>query len=188
MLKRCQQLLLAISVAVGATVTLVPSGQAAETVVLRYGIFRRSLPVADLTNFVETGETSGRLRRYLRLADLEPEQFRQTLSEGITANPNSLKLLLESPAGDVLLGEVGEYMYVPNRRDDHEILRSALTASAEDDDQISLIEVLENYPSEKVYINVNKVVSTYQQFASIQERFSGVLNGRLSEILEGLGL
>jgi hypothetical protein len=188
MLKRCQHLLLTVGVAIGVTLTLAPSVQAAETVVLRYGIFRRSLPVADLTNLVETGETSSKLRRYLRLADLEPEQFRQTLSEGVTTNPNTLKLLLRSPAGDVLLDEFSEYMYVPNRRDDQELLRSALAASAEDNDQISLIEVLQNYPSDKVYINVNRVVSTYRQFASIQERFGEVLDGGLGEVLEGLGL
>lgn len=189
MLKLGHRLRLALTglVTLGTVITIALPTPAAETVVLRYGIFRGSLPVSDLNEFVETGETSRRLRRYLRLADLEEEQFRQILTEEVSTSPRTLKLLLGSPAGDVLLQEVSEYLYVPNRRDDQDKLRTALTTSAADS-QISLIEVLQNYPSDRVYINVNRVVSTYQQFASIQERFGGILNGRLGEIIEGLGL
>jgi hypothetical protein len=41
------------------------AASAAETVVLRYGIFRGSLPMADLTEFAATGTESARLKRYL---------------------------------------------------------------------------------------------------------------------------
>lgn len=186
-----QRILLAIGlgVAIGAVGSAVaPSAKAAETVVLRYGLFSGSIPVEDLTEFAETGETSGRLRRYLRLGGQDPEQFRQYLTEEATANSRTLNFLLDSPAGEVLLNEFSEYMYIPNSRDDQEALQTALTTSVEDDSKISLLELLQNYPREKVHVNVRRAVSTYRQFASIQERFEGVLNGRFEEVLEEIDL
>lgn len=171
-----------------ATAIEMPPVQAAQTVVLRYGIFRGSIPVSDLSTFAETGETSRKLRRYLNLADQEPEQFRTYLTEAVETDPETLNLLLKSPAGDALLSEMSEYLYVPNRGDDQDLLRSALEASTENDSKLSMIELLQDYPAEKVHINVGKAISTYRQFASIQERFGGILNGRLGTLLERIGL
>lgn len=175
------------AIALAGLVSL-PRAEAAETVVLKYGLFRGSVPVQDLTKFAETGETSGRLRRYLRLANQEPEQFRQYLTESANLDAKTLDLLLNSPAGDVLLNEFSEYIYIPNSRDDQDALKTALTSSVETDGQLDLIEVLQNYPRKKVYINVNHVISTYRQFASIQERFGGILNGQLEQIFRAIDL
>jgi Alpha/beta hydrolase of unknown function (DUF1400) len=185
-----QRILLAgIGLGIGVLgLVAVPRAEAAETVVLRYGLFRGSVDVDDLEELVETGEASGRLRRYLRLADQEPAQFRQYLTEEATASSRTLNLLLGSPAGDVLLNEFSEYIYIPNSRDDQEALRTALTTSVEDDSKLSLLELLQNYPREKVHINMRRAVSTYRQFASIQERFEGILNGRFEEVLEEINL
>jgi hypothetical protein len=166
----------------------IPRAEAAETVVLKYGLFRGSVPVQDLTKLAETGEPSGRLRRYLRLANQEPEQFRQYLTESANLDAKTLDLLLNSPAGDVLLNEFSEYIYIPNSRDDQDALKTALTSSVETDGQLDLIEVLQNYPRKKVYINVNHVISTYRQLASIQERFGGILNGQLEQIFRAIDL
>ncbi len=162
---------------------LAPSAEAAETVVLRYGIFRGSIPMADLTEFAETGETTRRLRRYLSRANQEPEQFRQFLTEEVATNPRTLDQVLDSPAGDVLLDEMTEYIYSPERRDDRATLKSALTLAANNDDRLSFVELLEEYPTEEVHINVRRVAATYRRFAAIQQRVGGVLEGDLGEIL-----
>jgi hypothetical protein len=160
-----------------------PAAQAAETVVLRYGIFRGSIPMADIKEFAETGETSSRLNRYLKRANQEPEQFRQFLTRSVTTEPQRLDQVLESPAGDVLLDELAEYIYSPERRDDEATLKSALTLAATNDSQLSFVELLDKYPTEEVHINVLRVIATYNRFAAIQERVGGVLEGDLGEIL-----
>lgn len=160
------------------------SAQAAETVVLRYGFFRGSIPMADLNEFAETGETSGRLRRYLRRANQEPEQFRQFLTEDVATNSTVLDRVLDSSAGDVLLGELSEYIYSPERRDDRATLKSAFTIASTNDKRVSFVELLDKYPTDEVHINVRRVISTYRQFAAIQEQVGGVLEGGLGEILQ----
>jgi hypothetical protein len=188
MLNLRQRLLAAIGIAtfVGASWGIVPAAQAAETVVLRYGIFRGSLPVQDLATFAETGQASKRLNHYLKLADQDPERFRRYLTDAVSTDPKTLNFLLASPAGDYLLDQFHRYLYVPDRDDDRELLRSALETSAASDGKISLVKVLQNYQAEEVHINVRRVVSTARQFASIQSRFGGILNGRLDEIFRAI--
>lgn len=158
------------------------SASAAETVVLRYGIFRGSLPMADLSEFAETGEQSDRLKRYLRLADQEPADLQRILNSPIPTEPSSFNLLMASPAGDALLGELSRYIY--NSKDnDRAALREAIDSSVAADQQISLIDLLQNYPTEKVYINVRRAISTYQQIASLQERVDGVMGSGIGELL-----
>jgi hypothetical protein len=181
MLHRTQRLLLLIASAtiLGSVLGITTSAQAAETVVLKYGIFRGSIPVQDLTTFAETGEASKRLSRYLRLAKQDPDQFRHYLTDDVSTDSKTLNLLLSSPAGDVLLNQFSEYIYLPDSRDDQQMLRSALETSAANDGKLNLVEILQNYPNEKVYINVRRVISTSRQFAAIQQRFGGVVNSGL---------
>lgn len=176
----------ATTIAAGFSFVLLmtPSAEAADTVVLRYGIFRGSIPMADLNEFAETGEASSRLRRYLNRANQEPEQFREFLTRNVATNPQRLDQVLESPAGDVILNELSEYIYSPERRDDEATLEAALTLAATDDNQVSFVELLDQYPTEEVHINVRRVVATYRRFAAIQERVGGVLEGDLGEILQ----
>lgn len=185
MLNFGQRLTQFVSIAAGISLMLsiAPTAQAAETVVLRYGIFRGSIPMADLNKFAETGETSRRLRSYLKRANQEPEQFRQFLTKNVTTTPRTFDQVLDSPAGDVLLDELSEYIYSPERRDDRATLKSALMLAANNDNQLSFVELLDQYPTEEVHINVRRVISTYNRFAAIQERVGGVLEGDLGEIL-----
>ena len=165
------------------------AASAAETVVLRYGIFRGSLPMADLTEFAATGTESARLKRYLRLGKQEPAELQKILNDKIATEPRSLNLVLASPAGDALLGELSRYIY-SSERDDKAKLRSSIESSTADDQQLSLLELLQNYPTEEVYINVRRAITTYQQIASIQTQVEnvdgvveGVFGGGLNQIL-----
>ncbi|MFM7424807.1 MAG: alpha/beta hydrolase [Elainella sp.] len=177
---------LGLALILSGLIGLATRAEAAETVVLRYGIFRGSVPVADLNQFAETGEAKGRIRRYLRLADQQPEQFQRILTETAATNPKRLELFLASPAGDLVLDELGRYIYAPDS-DNRQNLRTAIAASAVDQ-QLSLLEVLQNYPTEKVHINVRRAVSTYQRFAQVQSDIDSALGDgtvdRLRELLQ----
>lgn len=171
------------ALAVLATGIIYPTAaEAAETVVLRYGIFRGSLPMADLSRFAETGEQSDRLKRYLRLAEQEPADLQRILNSQIDTDQRGFDLVMSSPAGDALLGELSRYIY-SSKRDDKAALRTALNSSTVDDSQVSLVELLENYPNSKVDINVRQAVSTYQQIASVQSRVDSVLDDGLGQLL-----
>lgn len=156
------------------------SAIAAEKVVLRYKVFRRSIAVEDLTRFAETGETTRALRTYLRLSGQEPEKIRQTLTNPVEVNIVTLDRVLNSIVGDVVLGQLSQYIYTPSRDEDKKAMRAALILSASEDNQISLLEIMQNYPTQEVHIDGERISETYQQLQNI--------NNTLGNLLQRIGL
>lgn len=142
---------------------------AADTIVMKYGPLKRSLPVEDLRRLSDTGKTSRQLRRYLKLAKQSPESLRTRLNRPISMSVVTLDSRLNSIGGRLLLDEAGRYIHPPGQQGSRQALRSALVLSASDDNQITLIESLENYPTREVEIDVEKSVALYR-------RIDGVMN------------
>lgn len=152
----------------------VGNAQAAEQVVLKYRIFRQSLSVEELTTFAETGDVSDSLRLKLALGRQNPALIRQYLTTPVKVNPVLLDRVLNNPAGNVLLDEISQTIHTPSRRADRQALRAALILSASDDRQLSLIEVLQNYPTSQVEVEGDRLEESYR------------LLSRLSQTLEDL--
>ena len=144
--------------------------QAAEKIVMKYGPIQRSLPVEDLRQLSDTGKTSRKLGRYLKLAKQTPESLRSRLNNPINISVVALDSRLNSVAGGLLLDEAGRYIHPPGERGSRQALRSALILSAANDNQITLMESLENYPTPTVEVEVDKSVALYR-------RIDRVMNG-----------
>lgn len=147
---------------------------AAESVVLKYNILRESVSVPELSNFAKTGELSNSLQTYLRLAKREPEELRRVLRQEFNVNPIFLYQLLNSRIGEVMLDQVSEVVHTPTNRANRESLRGALVSSALSDGKITLIEVLENYPTPEVHVEGDRLVE-------VAGKIKGVI-GRLPRI------
>ena len=181
-----------------SVMAFVPLAQGAERLKLRYGPFERSLPVSDLSTFVETGTPSPELDQYLRLAKQSPDQLREGLSFSIPASPRTLDRLLNSPMGEALLSEMSHYIHTsvhaPQGQVNTQALRSAFLLSASDNQEVSLIEVLQHYPTPDVTVEGDKVLKTYRNANRWIERGQAVLPvaqdlaQRVQELLKQSGL
>ncbi|MBW4658084.1 MAG: alpha/beta hydrolase [Drouetiella hepatica Uher 2000/2452] len=160
---------------------LVPSATspafAAEKVVLKYQIFRRSVAVADLTQFAETGETSRPLRTYLRMSGQDPEKIRETLTKPVAVNLVTLDRVLNSFVGDLALGQLSQYIYTSSRQDDDKAIRAALVLSANGDNEISILEVLQNYPTQEVILDGDKIIDAYEELQGLSSTLDRLLEG-----------
>lgn len=143
---------------------------AAERVVLKYQWFQRSVAVEDLSTLAETGEATPELRSYLNLAGQSPERLQRDLNRNVDINPVMLDRVLNSPIGNVALDRMTPAIHTRSGTADRQALRAALVLSASDDENISIIEVLEEYPTSEVYLNGDRIVEAYQQIAGIQEQ------------------
>lgn len=153
-----------------------PQTSAAEQVMLRYSVLERSVSVDELTEFAETGEASRELRTYLKDSGQDPEQVRELLSDEVEVRQLLLDEVLNSAPGEVILDQMGDFVQTPSGEANRQALRSALVLSASDDDRISLIEVLQNYPTQEVHVNGNQVASAYRQVQDIHENIANVLD------------
>ena len=177
---------------VGALTTLGSTSPAlaANTIVMKYGPIRRSLPVQDLRILSDTGKTSRPLRRYLKLAKQSPESFRTRLNQPVKMSVVTLDARLNSVAGNLLLDEAGRYIHPPGQQGSRQALRSALVMSAADDNQITLMESLEHYPTQTVEVDVDKSVALYRKIDRVMNDQPAIspafdfLNRRIRRILK----
>ncbi|MCG6133587.1 MAG: alpha/beta hydrolase [Nostoc sp. LLA-1] len=141
---------------------------AAERVVLTYGILRESISVEELSTFAETGELSRSLRVNFALARQDPQAIRPYLTTPVQVNLVTLDRVLNSPVGNLVLDELSQAIHTPSRTSDRQALRAALVLSASEDGQITLMEVIENYPTSDVEIDGDRLGNAYRQLRRLQ--------------------
>nr|RNJ70075.1 MAG: alpha/beta hydrolase [Leptolyngbya sp. IPPAS B-1204] len=171
---------------------LMPSQvMAAERLVITYGPLRAGVSVQDLETLVTTDEVPGSLRFYLGLAGLDPNLLRSVLSMKLGASSDFMTGMLDSDSGQQLLTQMSEVIHLPPARseiqilktaapnreqpsepDNVEALRTALIKAA-DDRQVTVLEVLQHYPSERVYVDAVKLI-----------RFANSLEAQPTEAVE----
>ncbi|MEH2047033.1 alpha/beta hydrolase [Nostoc sp.] len=141
---------------------------AAERVVLKYGIFRESLSVEELSTFSQTGELSRSLRVNLALARQDPKAIPQYLTKPVKVNPVFIDRVLNSQIGNIILDQISQVTYTPSQRADRQALRAALLLSASQDRQVSLIEIIKNYPTNEVEVDGDRLEGAYRQLRRLQ--------------------
>lgn len=164
MLHRTHQVVMAAALAsLGA---LVAPAEAAETVRLNYRGFSRSVPVALLTALAETGESSGSLGGLLDQAGQNPAELRSLLTNPLPVDSVVLDRSLNSGPGEWALDQLGGSIHTGKGVANRQALRSALVLSASDDSQVTLLEVLQNYPTEEVVLEGDRIQEAYNSLAS----------------------
>ena len=149
------------------TILLANPAQAADRIIFKYGFLRESISVAELTTLAQTGETSSSLRAYLRMANQKPEDLRNLLTQELEVEGVLLYKILRSVPGELMLDQVSEVIHTPSNRANRQSLRSALVKSALDDNQVTLIEIMQNYPTTDLHVEGERLADIYQQVSGI---------------------
>lgn len=149
---------------------------AAEQVVLKYKVLREKISVRELTRLTETGIPSPALAAYLKLAGKEPQDIRQPLTQVVKVNPLLLDRVLNSWVGNAVLDQMSQAIHTPSNRANRQALRAAISLSAQRDGELTLIEVLQNYPAQEVEVEGDRLVEAFRQLSRLSDRLGNVLN------------
>lgn len=154
---------------------------AADQLVLTFGILGRSIPIEDFRVLADTGEVTDELRWYVNITNLDPAVLQQVLTEEVTVSQQLIDRITYSLPGEFVLSQIGNTIHTRSRRADIQALRAALLLSASGDNRLSLIEFLEQYPTQEVYIDgrsllrlardVNRVRAQVQPVVTAVETF-----------------
>jgi hypothetical protein len=160
---------------------------AAEKVILKYSVIRMTLPVSELEVFAETGKMSPALEMLLGQAKKDPEVVRRTLTRPVKVSQKLLDRTLNSKLGEILLDEVGQVIRTPSGTANQEALRKALVLSASDDNQITLLETIKNYPTSEVHVEGDRLIEAYSKLVALSEQLGGV-SERIQDVLNKIRL
>lgn len=162
---------------------------AASEIVFTYGPIGRSLSISELETFAETGEASRSLQFYLNLAELDPEIFQTVLTKELSISLRFLDRTLNSLPGEYVLFQLGQVINTGSGSTNIRALRSAFVLSASDDNRISLLEFLQNYPLQQLTIDGVELARVVRELGSVVEdveRRLETLVPILQELLEGI--
>ncbi len=127
---------------------------AAERVTLTYGFIEISTSVEALRAYGESGTVNEELAPYLRLLSEEQRsQFRQSLQARQDISPVALSQFLYSSIGQNILRYAGGIVQTAGRLDGAKGLRGALVLSAAEPEGLSLLGVIEKFPTSTVRID-----------------------------------
>ena len=149
---------------------LSPQTQAAEQIIFKYRWLERSIPVEDLSTLAETGDSTPQLDRYLDAINQDSDEFQQTLTREVSLDPVMLDRALNHPLGDWALDQMSPVIHTRSGEGDRQALRAAIVLAASDDGQVSLIELIETYPTQDVYVEGNRLAETYEEIVNLRDR------------------
>lgn len=124
-----------------------------KSLVIRFGPLGRSISMQDLTYFAETGVLPRGWGSLFRIAGVDPTTVQTALNQTVSVNLRFLDRTLNSLLGEYLLYQVGQVVHTPSDTANIQALRSASILSVADDGQLSLLELLQRYPTQDVYLD-----------------------------------
>lgn len=141
-------------VSAGIAIALTPNQAfGSEKIIFTYDAFTQSIPLEELQDFADTGEVSPSLDTLLSHGKQNPFFIRWILRQEFPADNKLIANLLNTAPGEYVLSQTGAVVSSKAERANVKALRGALLASAKDNNLVSLIELLENYPTKDVYVN-----------------------------------
>ncbi len=151
---------------------------AAEEIIFTHGVASQSVAIEDLEKFAATGEMSSSLEFLFDFSQQNPQVARYILNQQLPAETILIANLLNSTPGEFLLGETSQIVHSRSKRANVQALRGSIVQSASDDNRVSLLEILQNYPTQQVYVdgrllsrtvrNVNTLINNSDKYNDLK--------------------
>lgn len=137
--------------------------------------FQASIRVDDLAKFAETGETTKTLRQALGFSKVNSDTVRGLMTLELGADVVKLSDALHSSTGTKIISGVSDIITTPSGYESDKALRAAFILAAADDGKISVLEVLENYPTQQMFIRVGQIQQLVERVNGIIEELKGLI-------------
>ncbi|MGK7876256.1 MAG: alpha/beta hydrolase [Xenococcaceae cyanobacterium] len=159
----------ALLLGTGASLLLNSSAAATEVVNLKYRDTQISISTRELKSFAETGEIPTQLQDFFQATQQVPEFLSSLLTKEIRISPQFINRVLDSSTGEFVLLKLDETINTSSSGKDLEAIKSAVVASYNDDNRISVMELLEKYPISRVQIDLTSLEVAYNQVSTFVE-------------------
>lgn len=155
-----------ISLLMGSCAVLATAlpAQAAERIIFGFGLLERSISIESLEDFAEDGTVNPDLRLVLSFLDERARaDFRQALNSVNRLNPVAVSNSLYDPLGEQSLRFIGNVVQTESRLNAIYALRAAFVLSANQPEGFRTIDVLRNFPSHAVRIDLGQLLTRSRQ-------------------------
>ncbi|NES97212.1 MAG: alpha/beta hydrolase [Desertifilum sp. SIO1I2] len=160
--------LTALSLMAGGVALMPQRASSAERVYVSFSIIERSISVSALEAYAREGIVDEDLAVYTQYFSPEQlAQLRQILLTRIDATPVAIAQFLYSPQGQVLLDRLGQVIQTEARQSGFYALRAALILAAAQPEGLTLLNILHQYPTNGLRVNLQAALNIAQQLQSL---------------------
>lgn len=175
-LSRIQRLSSSFFLAISASIAFSTGASAVETVTLVFNEARVSVPFSDFQAFVKTGETQrSNLQEFFARIPRASQAVRTVLTREIAITRPFSEQNFRSPVANFLVLQLNKVLTPISLPDNLEPLRTALVASYRDDQRISMLELISNYPEKEIIVQLPRVERAYNRVSAFVERVQPAL-------------
>jgi predicted dienelactone hydrolase len=162
--RKIQKLGLRVLLGIASAVLPVLPAKAAERIYFSYGLLERSVSVASLEDYAEDGTVNSDLAFFFGFLDSAVEkEFRTVLQTSYQVSPVIVSQSFYEPMGERALGYVGDLIQTGKRQNGLYALRSALISAAAQPEGFTLIDVLRQFPTDGMRIDLQVALNILQQ-------------------------
>ncbi len=143
----------------------------AENIILNYGALEFSVSVDSLKTYSQTGELEGTLKSYADFLTPEQlEQLRVGLNTSADFSPLAIAQFLYSYQGEKILERVARVIRTKARQPGFYALRSALILAAADQDGLTPLNVLKQFPTEVLRVDSKQGLEIVKNLSQVVQQ------------------
>ena len=133
----------------------------ADRIYFTYGALERSIPIDSLQTYIKTGKLDADLAPYAkRFSQRQRAELRRLLANRIDLSPVAISQFFYSPIGKTLLTRLGELIQSRSGLSGFYGLRGALILAAADPQGLTLLNVLQKFPTSGVRVDLGRLLQT----------------------------
>ncbi|WP_317037194.1 alpha/beta hydrolase [Nodosilinea sp. E11] len=137
--------------------------RAADTLVLEFGPFSRSISVESLVTFAETGVVDRSLAPFLRrLSPAQQQGLRSALTASRSVDVVPISQWFNSPMGDRSLEFLGQVVQTEAGLNGRQALRAAIVAAAADG-ELAPIDIVQHFPTSSLRLDLSQAGAIARQ-------------------------
>ena len=153
----------------GIAIALNSRANATETVKIQYQDKYAIVTINDFSRFARNGVIPQSIQNLFDSTNKIPSDISSILNKELKISAKFVNSFIDSSIGDFVLGGLAEVINNSSSRGDLTNVRSTLVAAYEDDNRVSLIELIERYPQREIQVNVTNLEGTYNKISGIVE-------------------
>ena len=152
--------------------------RAAERLYFSYGLFERSVSISSLEAYAEDGTVNADLGFFLNFlnSDIE-EELQKALNTKYELDPVAISQSFYDPIGETSLRYIGRGIQTGGRQNGLYALRAALVQAAEEPDGFTVLDVLRQFPTEGMRIDLKVLVEGLRAGRRFLEETNQVIDG-----------
>ena len=160
----------ALLLGTAASLLMKTNANATSVIDIKYKETEISLKTKELKKFADTGEIPPKLQQFFNDTEQVPEFLSGLLTQEIYISRSLIDDVLESTTGEFFLLKLNQTIDSSASAEDLEAIKKTVVKAYKDDQELSILELLSEYPKPRLTVDLTGLEGTYNDASLFAEK------------------